>query len=80
MKTTLFNAQKQYLVKDLYPSNSSIYKIKILSVTNTCYELEYESGVRSWKIIDEYNKEVKVIEDLGYIIDVQSLFNTNADK
>ena len=44
----------------------NIVKIRIIGVTKTCYEvLRLESGIKTFEMIDKFDEEYLLVEELG---------------
>lgn len=63
----MFKLNQSYLIKEDSSYNSTIVKVRILEVTQTCYRVEWQyANVYSKYLLKEnFEKNWKIIEDLG---------------
>lgn len=53
--------QKQTWPQNLHP----IVKMKVLEITEKCYRIEWESGIRLWKLKTDFDQNFEIIEEIG---------------
>jgi len=57
---TKFKQGREYLIK----SYNNLLKIKILYITKTSYNIEWENGYKEWKLIKDFDSDYMLIEEL----------------
>lgn len=64
----MLTTNHSYLVRR-YPSqflsSSPIVKTKVLSITEKCYEIEWQIGNRVWMLKTDFDQNWEIIEDIG---------------
>jgi hypothetical protein len=49
-------------------SSASLVKMKVLEVTKVCYNIQWETGVKIWETIENFDKDWIMIEELPVCI------------